>query len=197
MKPLQLSLSIIGILLLNIIIYYRALFTIEPSVEIFAECARNSGRTSALINLIILLILGYFGLKHILTSTTLKNTLTTLTILFAVNHFIHFLFVIQNFDSYGYDFIATEHLHGMFTFFSIFIIPFLLHWLKKLHWSIYTLIILHFYNVTYLISDTFYARYKPIDPAYLHRIGVVVMILACVYIFYRTVIELRKMHLSR
>ncbi len=197
MKPLQLSLSIVGILLLNILIYYRAKFTIEPSIEIFAECARNSGRTSALINLIILMLLGYFGLKHIYTSIILKKLLSFLTILFAVNHFIHFLFVIQSFDSYGYDFIATEHLHGMITFFCIFLIPFILTKLKTIHWSIYTLIILHFFNVTYLISDTFYARYKPIDPAYMHRIGVLIMILCCLFIVYRAVVEWRKSYLSQ
>ena len=73
--------------------------TIEDVDLVFGECARNSGRTSAALNLAILLMIGYFGLKKIYKEDDKKNVFRILITLFAVNHLIHFYFVAQNFKS--------------------------------------------------------------------------------------------------
>lgn len=179
--PLLIAL-IIG---LNILIYYRAVFTIEPPNTIFAECARNSGRTSAALNLILLFMLGHFGLKKIYREHFKKKVFRTLTVLFAVNHLIHFFFVSRNFNFHARKLTISDNMHGFITYICLILLPVILYSFKYLNKVLYILIIAHFFNITYLISETFYARYKPVDPAYLHRLGVLIMIAACLYILYR------------
>ena len=65
-------------------------FAIETEF-IFDKCARNSGRISAAIILISLLMVGYYGLKEIYRDNKKKDTFRVLITLFAFNHLIHFL----------------------------------------------------------------------------------------------------------
>jgi hypothetical protein len=185
MLKLKLPLFITSIIVLNILIYYRAYLTIEPIDTIFAECARNSGRTSAAINLITLFMVGYFGLKTIYNEKIKIFFFRTLIILFAVNHLIHFFFVSQNFKLQDMELSIWDNLHGFITFLCLVLLPVLLYLIKRLNKMTYSLILIHLFNVTYLISKSFYVRYKPEDPAYLHRIGVLIMIIALLYILYR------------
>lgn len=191
MLKLKLPILISLIIILNILIYYRA-FMIEPAERVFAECARNSGRTAAAINLILLFMLGHYGLQTIFHEKLKKNIFQILITLFAINHLIHFFFVFQNFNIQAMELNVYDHLHGFITFISLIIIPFIVFFFKKLSVPLYAFIIAHFFNVTYFISISFYARYKPEDPAYLHRIGVAVMILALLYVLYRSIIEMRS-----
>ena len=180
------------ILLLNIGIYFTAKFT-EPADRIFAECARNSGRTAAAINLILLFLIGHFGLKKIYSEEVKLKFFKLLISLFAVNHLIHFIFLYQNFNWHGMKLGIYDNLHGVITYITLIMLPILVYSFNRLNAFLYYLLIVHFFNVTYFIAISFYGRYKPgIDEAYLHRIGVLIMILALFYILYRVFEERSK-----
>lgn len=186
LKPL---LFITLIFLLNIGIYFTALST-ETSDRIFAECARNSGRTAAAINLILLLLIGFFGLKSIYKDEVKLRVFQLLITLFAVNHLIHFFFVYQNFKGQEMELNVSENLHGFITFISLLILPIIFYKFNRLSTFLYYYLIMHFFNVTYFIAISFYARYKPgIDEAYLHRIGILMMMFALLYVVIRVVLE--------
>ena len=189
MKKFKLPLLITVIVGLNALIYFRAAATIEPSELIFAECARNSGRTAAALNLVILLLIGYFGLKAIYKKERTKSTFQTFMILFAINHLIHFFFVYQNFKSQFVELDISHNLHGFITFILILVFPIILMISKNLNKFLYAFILLHLFNVTYFISISFYSRVKPVDPAYLHQIGILIMMLAVLYVLYRVFLE--------
>jgi hypothetical protein len=84
---------------------------------------------------------------------------------------------------------VSNNLHGLITFICLVLLPIVLFSFKHLNKVLYIIIVVHFFNVTYLIADSFYSRYKPVDPAYLHRLGVLVMIGALLYIIYRVFAE--------
>ena len=189
LKKYNLTLLIILVFCLNGLIYLRATFTIDDFHLVFVECARNSGRTSAALNLIVLFMLGYFGLKEVYKDQYKKRMFRVLISLFAVNHLVHFFFVSQHFKIQVMDLNILDNIHGFITFVFVFVAPIVLWANKRLTKVLYFSIILHLFNVTYFISDTFYSRYKPEDPAYLHRIGIVIMIGALVYILYRMFCE--------
>ncbi len=191
----KLPLLVTFILLLNVLIYFRAAATIVPADWIFGECARNSGRTSALINLILLFMLGHYGLKAIYKEKRKLNAFRILLTLFAVNHLIHFFFVSQNFRVQFMDLNLSNNIHGFITFILVILVPIVVWRAKQLTNLLYFGVILHIINVTYFIAITFYGRYKPEDPAYLHRIGVLVMIGAVLYVLYRMFME--KMYVMK
>ncbi len=188
---LKLPLLILAILALNALIYVRAYYTIEPAELVFAECARNSGRTATAINLIILLMIGYYGLKGIYTKEKKRNQLRILLSLFAVNHIMHFYFVYQNFESQIVELDLSQNLHGIVTMVFILLVPIILWMSKKLNGLLYFGLIFHLLNVTYFIAHTFYGRYNSEDPAYLHRIGVLIMMAASIYMLYSAFKEFR------
>ncbi|MFT5725559.1 MAG: hypothetical protein ACI9JN_002684 [Bacteroidia bacterium] len=172
---------------LNVIIFFRAESTIEGLEKVLAECARNSGRTSAALNLAMLFMLGFFGLKSIYRDESKKNIFRILMTIFAVNHLIHFFFVSRYFDSQLWELDIPSNLQGFVTFIFILIVPIAIWTFKRLNKVLYFVILAHFFNVTYFISKSFYSRYKPEDPAYLHRLGILIMIGALLYIVYRVI----------
>jgi hypothetical protein len=187
LKP---RLYIFLIVLLNIVIYITALST-ETADRVFAECARNSGRTAAAINLILLFLIGHFGLKTIYKEGLKLNLFRLFITLFAVNHLIHFFFVYQNFNWQKMELNVYDHLHGFITFISLILLPIIVYKFKRLSKFLYCYLVIHFFNATYFIGISFYARYKPgIDEAYLHRIGIFLMILALLYVAFRVVVEM-------
>lgn len=187
LKP---RLYIFLIVLLNIVIYITALST-ETADRVFAECARNLGRTAAAINLILLFLIGHFGLKTIYKEGLKLNLFRLFITLFAVNHLIHFFFVYQNFNWQKMELNVYDHLHGFITFISLILLPIIVYKFKRLSKFLYGYLVIHFFNATYFIGISFYARYKPgIDEAYLHRIGIFLMILALLYVASRVVVEM-------
>jgi hypothetical protein len=152
---------------------------------IFDKCARNSGRVASAINLIILLMIGYFGLKQIYSDDKKKDQFRVLITLFAFNHLIHFFFVFQTFNLHTMDLNISENKHGFITFMCIQLIPLVLWTFKKLNWMLYLGIILHLFNVSYFIMETFYNKIKPEKPAYHNQFGIVVTTAACLYVLYR------------
>jgi|AntRauTorckE5430_2_1112549.scaffolds.fasta_scaffold55473_1 hypothetical protein len=186
LRELRLPFFVLAVFCLNILIYVRALLTIEPDNIIFLECVRNSGRTSAGLNLLILLIIGHWGLKTIYNDRYKKKVFLLLFLLFAVNHLIHLFFIVQHFIVQERELLGiTYNMRALITFMCIILIPLILIRFRKLNKILYAIILAHIFNVTYLISELFYARYKPFDPAYIHRIGVVIMIGSILYILYR------------
>ena len=193
LKELKLPYFIAALVLLNILIYVRALWTIEPSHIIFVECVRNSGRTSAGLNLLILLVVGHWGLKAIYQDRFKKKVFLLLFILFAVNHIIHLFFIFEHYLSQDRAMMGiTNNTRALITFITVILAPLILLWFRNLSKTLYVTIIAHLFNVTYLMCFLFYARYKPYDPAYIHRIGVLIMVVSLVYILYRVFAE-RKM----
>ncbi len=176
---------VIAIICLNTLIYIRAQCTIANPNEVFAECARNSGRTAAAVNLVILLMIGHYGLLSIFKNKRKHFFLFSLSVTFAINHLIHFYFVYQSFSSKNYNLAISENIHGFITYLSILLAPVIISRFKPLGNVSYYLLLLHFYNVTYFISVSFWSRYKPVDPAYLHRLGVLIMIIALSYVAFR------------
>ena len=185
MSKFKISLLVTGVFLLNFIIYLRAFYTIEPVEGVFAECARNSGRTAAAINLIILFFLGYFGMKSIYKKKKSFYLFRNLVLLFAVNHIIHLFFVFQNFSVQHETLGVLDNLHGTITVAGLVIAPVVLFLSNRLRPLLHWFFMVHILNTTYFIAISFYARYKPVDPAYLHRIGILIMGIAAIFVIYR------------
>jgi hypothetical protein len=177
---------------LNIGIYFTAL-SFETADRVFAECARNSGRTAAAINLLLLFFIGHFGLKTIYTDHNKLKLFKLFITLFAVNHLIHFFFVSQNFKWHRMDLNVYDHLHGFVTFISLLTLPIVVYRFKRLCRLLHLYLVIYFFNVTYFIGISFYARFKPgIDEAYLHRTGILLMIAALLYVVFRVIVDILK-----
>lgn len=165
-------------------------FAIE-SEFIFDKCARNSGRVASAINLIILLMIGYFGIKHIYHDYNKKDKFRVLITLFAVNHLVHFFFVFQTFKHHTMTLNISENMHGFITFICIHLIPIILWTFKNLSKVLYISIILHLFNASYFIMETFYNKITPDKPAYHNQFGIAVTSSVCIYILYRVFREFK------
>ena len=176
---------------LEAIIYLWALWTTEPEF-IFDKCARNSGRVSSLINLSILLMMGYYGSKKICADDRKKGSFRILITLFAVNHLIHFIYVFQNFNSHSLELSIAENLHGFVTFIFILMLPFTMWQYNNLNRAFYLVITVHLFNVSYFIMKTFYSKVKPEKPAYHNQLGMVITSIALLYILYSFFREYRQ-----
>lgn len=197
----KLSLLIALIICLEIVIYLWAYWTSTldkgnyfaiDSEFIFNKCARNSGRVASAINLIILLMIGYFGLMQIYRDDEKKNKFRVLITVFAANHLIHFFFVFQTFKQHTMALNISENKHGFITFICILLIPVVLWRFKNLNWVLYICIIIHLFNVSYFIMETFYNKIKPDKPAYHNQFGIAVTTAACIYILYRIFREFKS-----
>lgn len=180
----KIPLLIAFICCLEVVIYLWAVWTTEAEF-VFNKCARNSGRASSALILIILLMVGYYGLKRIYLDDKKKDSFRVLITLFAVNHLIHFFYVFMNFKSHAMALNIFENKHGFITFIFILLIPFILWIYKNLNRLLYFGIILHLFNVSYFINETFLSKVKPDKPAYHNQFGIVVITAACLYILYR------------
>ena len=98
--------------------------------------------------------------------------------MFAINHVIHFYFVSRNFEIHNRSVGILDNLHGFITYLLILIAPVIAFFYRNLNHLLYTFFILHIINVTYFIGISFYGRIKPIDPNYMHQIGIFIMISA-------------------
>jgi len=166
---------------------------------IFDKCARLAGRISSVLILIILLMVGYSGLKRIYADEKKRKSFLILLTLFSVNHLIHLLFVILRFRSHGESISLSEPIsiggtvHGFITFSFIIIMPFILWNYKYLSNLLYSVIILHLLNISCFIVKTFISKVNsPEHPAYHNQFGVVVITLACLFILYRVYIENKR-----
>jgi hypothetical protein len=166
-------------------------FGIEPEF-IFDKAARLAGKISSVIMLITLLMVGYNGLKKIYGDEKKKESFLVLLTLFTCNHLIHLLLVILRFRSHGESISLSGPIdiggtiHGVISFASIIIIPFILWNYKNLNKLLYSVIILYLLNISSFIVKTFLGKVKPPDhPAYHNQLGIFLITAACIYILYR------------
>jgi hypothetical protein len=184
----KILLLIISIICLEGIIFGWAVWTTETNF-VFDKCARNSGRLSSLINLVIICMIGYHGLKKIYRDDQKKESFRILMAGFTINHLIHFFYVSQNFKSHNLILSISENLHGFITFIFIVIVPVILWLVNRLTMLLYVFIPLHLMNVSYFIMETFYSKVNPGSPAYHNQFGILVTSIALVYMVYRTIRE--------
>lgn len=180
----KLPLLILMVIGIETLIYLWAVWTTDHEF-VFNKCARNSGRFSTGIILLVLLLVGFYGLKKIFLNERKKETFLILMTLFSINHFIHLFFVITSFKSHALPFNITDNIHGFITFIFLLILPFISWKATKLSKGLYILIILHLFNVSYFICQTFLSKVTPEKPAYHNQFGILVMVLACIYVLYR------------
>ena len=181
-RKLPLLIAFIGCV--EIAIYLWAVWTTETEF-VFDKCARNSGRVSSFINLAILLLIGFYGLKKIYLDEKTRDAFWILITLFAINHLVHFFFVFQNFRHHTMELSLTENLYGFITFIFILIVPIILWTNNNLNKVLYAGVTLHLFNVSYFIMKTFHSKVTPEKPAYHNQLGIVVTTLALIYILYR------------
>lgn len=202
-KKLLLSVSVI--IAAEVIVYVWAawtaslkpdnFFAIEPAF-IFDKCARNSGRISAAINLLLVLMAGHYGFKKIYREQRKKELFSILITLFAVIHSAHFFFVFQNFRHHTLELSVQENFHGFLTFLGVFAAPVIVWLSAKLNFVIYVCMLFHVLNVSYFIMETFYNKIKADNPAYHNQFGIYVTAAACLYVLYRVHREWRDKPLS-
>src|ERR1017187_2055862 len=94
---------------LEVVIYFWAVWRTETEF-IFNKCARNSGRVSSAIILIVLVMVGYYGLKKIYLDDKKKDSFRILITLFAINHLVHFFYVYQSFKHHSLELSVAENL---------------------------------------------------------------------------------------
>jgi hypothetical protein len=172
-------------------IYQWAVWTTDPEF-VFNKCARNSARASSVIILVILLMIGYYGLKGLYADARKKDAFRVLMTLFTVNHFIHFLYVFLTFKSHASTVTIGDNKHGFVTFIFILLAPVVLWWYSRLNKLLYAAIILHLINVCYFICETFLSKVQPGHPAYHNQLGIVVLSAAILYVLYRAVRENKR-----
>lgn len=163
-------------------------FAIEPQF-IFDKCARNSGRVSAALKLGILIVLGYYGLNQVYNDALKKERFRILLTLFTVNHLCHFFYVFQNFKHHSMALNISENKHGFTTFICILLVPVVVWRINKFSKVLALCLILHLFNVSYFIMDTFYDKIKPGQPAYHNQFGIFITGLALLYIVYKQLKE--------
>ena len=173
-------------------------FAITPDF-IFDKCARLAGRISTFLFLMILLMVGYSGLKSIYSNENKKESFLILTIIFTFNHLIHLLFVFLRFKSHGKLISINEPIaiggtiHGILTFTAIVILPIILWHSKQLSKYLYFAIILHLLNSSCFIIKTFLSKVKlPSNPAYHNQFGIAIISVVSFYILYRVYVENKK-----
>lgn len=187
----KLPLLIALIFVLEVIIYLWAVLATEPEFVI-NKCARNAGRASEALNLAILLMVGYYGLKQIYADNKKKDTFIIIMTLFAVNHLIHFFFVYQNFKKHAMVLDISDNKHGFVTFICIALMTIALWIFKNLNKAFYMCILIHLFNVSYFIMDTLNNKIKPDIITFHYKFGIVLTSSALLYILYRVFRENKK-----
>ncbi len=160
------------------------LFFIEPSY-VFDKCARISGRVSAVLNVMILFMIAWFGLKEIYAGKMYLDMFQILITLFAVNHLIHFFYLYQNFKQHALLLKPAENKHGIFTTVCILLVPVILWSCKHVNGVLYSCLLLHLFNVSYIIIDIFNNKIKQGNKAYHNKLGILVTSVACLCVLYR------------
>ena len=136
LKKFRIPLLIALIISIELAVYLWAVWTVNDIDYIFEKCARNSGKYSAGLNLLILFMLGRYGLIKIYKSQRKKENFKILISLFAINHLIHFFYISQNFRSKVMEIDMSDNIHGIITFVLIMVIPVFFWSFKNLNLSL-------------------------------------------------------------
>ncbi len=179
------------VILLEFVVFLWANISVEYSDYVFEKCARNSGKASALINIILLSQLVHYGLKGLFQKRERKVQFDLLVFAFALNHLIHFSFILGNFNSKHLELIPAEHVHGVLSFGLILFAPVILGLSKILSGRIYFLILLYIVNSSLFIIKTFVSLISPERYAYFHQFAILVIINLLIGLIYRVYTENR------
>ena len=160
-----------------------------PHQIIFEKCARNSGRVSALLNLVIILVFGYYGLKQIFLDKSKYDIFFNLVTILTINHLIHFFYISQNFKRKSLKIKLSEEKLGIFTYICITLFPIFIWYFKDLNVVIYTCIMLHLLNVSYVFVMALNTKIRVKSKITIHnRIGIVATIVAWIFVVCRVFI---------
>lgn len=153
---------------------------------IFEKCARNSGRISAILNLVILLLLGYYGLKQIYSEKEYFDIFFNLITIFTINHLIHFFYISQNFKRKSLKIKLSEEKRGVFTYICITLFPIFIWYFNNLNTVVYICIILHLLNVSHVFVLALNTKIRVKSRITIHnRIGIIATIVAWIFVVYR------------
>lgn len=156
---------------------------------IFEKCARNSGRVSAILNLLIVLMLGYFGLKRIYSEQANFDIFLNLITILTINHLIHFFYISRNFKRKSLKINFSAEKRGIITYICITLFPIFIWYFKNLNVMLYISIILHLLNVSYVFVLALKTKIKYNSKITIHnRIGIIATIAAWIFVVYRAFI---------
>lgn len=158
---------------------------------IFEKCARNSGRVSALLNLVISIMLGYFGLKQIYFEEANFDIFFNLATILAINHLIHFFYISRNFKRKSLKIKLSAEKRGIFTYICITLFPIFIWYFKNLNALLYICIMLHLLNVSYVFILALKTKIKYKSKITIHnRFGIIITIAAWILVVYRVFVEI-------
>ncbi len=153
---------------------------------IFEKCARNSGRVSAILNLVIVLMIGIFGLKRIYFEKVNFDIFFNLVTILAINHLIHFFYISQNFKRKSLKIKLAQEKRGIFTYICITLFPIFIWYFKNLNTVLYACIILHLLNVSYVFLLALKTKIRYKSKITIHnRFGIIATIVAWIFVVYR------------
>lgn len=160
-------------------------FAISHQV-IFEKCARNSGRVSALLNLVILLVVGYFGLKQIYSDKEKFDIFFNLITILTINHLIHFFYISRNFNRKSLKIKLSQEKRGIITYICITLFPILIWYFKNLNIVLYICIMLHLLNVSYVFILALNTKIRYKSKITIHnRFGIIATIAAWIFVVFR------------
>ena len=150
---------------------------------IFQKCARNSGRVSAILNLVIVLMLGYFGLKQIYFDKAKFDIFFNLVTILSINHLIHFFYISRNFKRKSLKIKFSQEKRGIFTYICITLFPIFIWYFKNLNAVLYICIILHLLNVSYVFVLALKTKIRYKSKITIHnRFGIIATIAAWIFV---------------
>ena len=187
------------ILALELIIYVWAVWTASlkndnyfaiSNKQIFEKCARNSGRVSAILNVIILVYVGYWGLEPIYRSRIQFDTFLTIVNILTINHLIHFFYISRNFKRQSLKIKFKQEKRGIFTYICITAFPLFVWYFTELNIEVYLFIVLHLYNASYVFAMALYSKITVNAKITIHnKLGMIVTTAAWIFMMYRICIE--------
>lgn len=126
--------------------------------QIFEKSARNSGRFSALLNVVLLVFVGFWGPQQIFHNEKLFDSFQFLANIITINHLIHFFYISRNFKRQSLKIKFKQEKRGIFTYICITAFPLFIWYFNQLNAAVYIFIILHFYNVSYVFVMALYSK---------------------------------------
>lgn len=161
-----------------------------PRNKIFEKCARNSGRVSALLNVLILIMIGQNGLVKIYSSDETYSSFLNLVSLFTLNHLIHFGYISSNFKRQSLKLKLNEEKRGIFTYVCITIFPIFIYACRHLNLAIYLIILLHLYNVSYVFVMALYTKIRVKSKITIHnKFGMATTIASWMLLLYSVLMD--------
>jgi hypothetical protein len=154
--------------------------------QIFEKSARNSGRASALLNAILLVYIGYWGLEQIYLSKERFDLFLVLANIIAINHLIHFFYISRNFKRQSLKIKFKQEKRGIFTYVCITAFPLFIWYFNRLNAPVYLLILLHLYNVSYVFVMALYSKITVNAKITIHnKFGMLVTTVAWLFMMFR------------